>query len=298
MKLIDVVVLTDERWINPVATDTYTQNVLQEDRFVVNALKKQSLRVERKAWSDPDFDWQTTKSVLFRTTWDYFDRFPEFLTWLNRASKLTRLFNSENLIRWNLDKHYLLDINKKGVRITPTRFIEKGEQRLLIDIINNTGWYDSVLKPCVSGAARHTYRLNPENCNQYQNIFQSLIKEESMMLQPFQYNIVTEGEVSLMVMNGTYSHAILKKAKPGDFRVQDDFGGSVHLYQPDANAIAFAEKAVDSCIEKPIYARVDMFKDNEGKWAVSELELIEPELWFRYCPEAANKLAVALVDVL
>ena len=100
-----------------------------------------------------------------------------------------------------------------------------------------------------------------------------------MILQPFQYNIVEKGEISLMVMNGNFTHAILKIAKKGDFRVQDDFGGSVHDYNPTQEEIDFAENTVKACQEMPIYARVDVFTDNNNTLALAELELIEPELW-------------------
>lgn len=294
MKLFDIVVLTDNRWINPSKIDAYTRNVLHEDELVVNALKNAGLSVIRKSWDDPVFNWKSARSLLFRTTWDYFDRFTEFSKWLNYVSKHTILFNSEKVIRWNLDKHYLTYLQDKGIHIASTYFIEQGETKKLLDVINYTKWYESVLKPCISGAARHTYRINLENYSNYENIFASLLKNESLMLQPFQNAIMNEGEMSLMVINGTYTHAILKKAKPGDFRVQDDFGGTVHEYEPSLEMIKIAENAVANCIEKPIYARVDIFRDNEDKWAVSELELIEPELWFRYNPEAAVQLANAL----
>ena len=86
-------------------------------------------------------------------------------------------------------------------------------------------------------------------------------------------------------------HAVLKQAKPGDFRVQDDFGGSVQIYNPTKEEIQFAENAVKSCPELPIYARVDVFLDNQNKLAIAELELIEPELWFRFHPKSADELA-------
>ncbi|XLS30973.1 RimK family alpha-L-glutamate ligase [Flavobacteriaceae bacterium M23B6Z8] len=298
MKQTDLVVLTDSRWIAPKIVDAYTENVLTEDGLVVDALREQGLRVERKAWDDPNFEWSSTRSVLFRTTWDYFDRFTEFSKWLNKISSQTRLFNSEKLIKWNLDKHYLLDLSDKKVHITPTRFIEKDENIKLSDLLKNTEWYNAVLKPCVSGAARHTYKISEKNVAQYETIFKELLKQEALMLQPFQHNIVEEGELSLMIIDGRYTHAILKKAKPGDFRVQDDFGGSVHDYTPTREEIAFAENAVKNCIESPLYARVDMFTDNDDKLAVSELELIEPELWFRFYPKAAVQLAKAIARTL
>jgi glutathione synthase/RimK-type ligase-like ATP-grasp enzyme len=296
MQKYDLVVLTDHRYANPSKIDDYTKNIIVEDALVVNALGKLGLKVIRLAWSDPDFDWSSTKAVLFRTTWDYFDNFPMFSTWLNSVSKVTTLYNSEAIIRWNLDKHYLQDLKTKGVHIAETLFVEKGDQRTLEDLHKETGWTETVLKPCVSGAARHTYKLNPENRANHQGIYETLIANEAMMLQPFQKNIVTEGEISMMVFNGQFTHAILKKAKAGDFRVQDDFGGSIHDYQPSEDEIEFAEHVVKACKELPLYARVDIFKDNDNRMALAELELVEPELWFRHHPNAAMILAEAIKD--
>jgi len=297
-KEYDIVVLTDQRYVAPEVLSDYVKNVLFEDRLVVKALEEEGLKATKLAWDDKDFDWSSTKAVLFRSTWDYFDRFNEFSQWLEKVSQLTQLINSEKIIRWNIDKHYLRDLKNKGVHTLPTVFIEKDSQTSLKKLLNETQWNECILKPCISGGARHTYKLNVESLDQHEGIFQELIRNEAMMLQPFIRNIVDKGEISLMIIGGKYTHAVLKKAKPGDFRVQDDWGGSVYDYAPDPDEISFAELAVKSCIESPVYARVDMVKDNEGKLAVVELELIEPELWFRKKPEAARTLAKTVKEFL
>lgn len=294
MTTYDCIILTDQRYLSDSKTDAYKHNVYYEDRLVYHALEELGLKTLRLAWDDRFFDWSTTKSVLFRTTWDYFDRFDEFSQWLEKVSRQTTLLNSEAIIRWNIDKHYLLDLEHKNIHIAESHFIEQGAKVTLSQLHHILNWDDTVLKPCISGAARHTYKLNPENLEQHESIFQELIANEAMMLQPFQYNIVTKGEVSMMVFNGEFTHAILKKAKSGDFRVQDDFGGTVHDYTPTSDEIKFAEATVKVCDELPIYARVDIFEDNDGDIALSELELIEPELWFRNHPEAAKVLAKAI----
>ena len=293
----DIIVLTDHRYLKD-SDDPYKHNVFYEDKLVVDALRKQNLLVDRKAWDDSSFDWSITKSTLFRTTWDYFERFDEFSKWLGHVSKQTHLFNSEKLIRWNLDKHYLKDLAKKNINVPKTEYIEASAKITLKELHSKLQWSETVLKPCVSGAGRHTYRLNKNNLAQYESIFKTLLKNEAMMLQPFQRNIVAQGEISLMIINGQYTHAILKKAKAGDFRVQDDFGGSVHDYKPDKAEIQFAIDTVKACDEIPLYARVDIFKDNSGHIALAELELIEPELWFRNHPNAAMILAEAIKEKL
>ena len=289
----DVVVLTDNRYLED-SQDLYKHNVFYEDKLVSDALVESGLRVERRAWDDPQFDWSSTKSVVFRTTWDYFERFEEFKNWLKHVASKTTLINSQQLIQWNIDKHYLKDLKGKGIHIPPTEFIEINTEITLKDLHNKLGWQETILKPCIAGAARHTYRLNSENLSEHEQIFRKLIQEEAMMLQPFQHNIVTRGEISMMVFNGQFTHAILKKAKAGDFRVQDDFGGSVHDYNPTQEEINFAQSAIKGCPELPVYARVDIFYDNNDELAVGELELIEPELWFRNYPKAASVLAKAI----
>lgn len=298
MKPIDVVILTDKRYVNPTVRNPYIDNVLLEDQLVKDALEQQGLTVLKLAWDDPDFDWSTTKYALFRTSWDYFERFQEFSIWLKKVSQQTTLLNSAKTIYWNIDKHYLQDIKNAGVAIVSTYFMEKGDSRTLAALHQELGWQKTVVKPCVSGAARHTYKLHSENIAQHESIYKKLIAEEAMMLQPFMEQIVTKGEISLMVIDGTYTHAILKKAKAGDFRVQDDFGGTVHEYQPTEAEIQFAENAVKACIEPPMYARVDIIWDNEDNLAISELELIEPELWFRFHNDAATRLAEGIVRLL
>ena len=290
----DIVILTDKRYLIDSKTNAYVHNVFYEDFLVQEALINEGFNTLRLAWDDSNFDWASTKSVLFRTTWDYFDRFNEFSEWLQQVSQKTKLLNSKYIINWNIDKHYLNDLKQKKVNVAETFFIEQGSSLSLKTIHKQLGWNDTVLKPCISGAGRHTYKINKETIDMYEPIYKSLIINESMMLQPFQNNIIIKGEISMILIDGIYTHAILKKAKVGDFRVQDDFGGSVHNYIPSDDEITFAENAIKACPELPVYARVDIFTDNDNKIALSELELIEPELWFRHNPEAANKLAKAI----
>ncbi|MFD0964001.1 ATP-grasp domain-containing protein [Pseudofulvibacter geojedonensis] len=298
MKNIDVVVVTEDRYLNPTEINDYNKNVLLEDRLVIEALEKQGLKADRKSWSDTSFNWSSTKYILFRSTWDYFDRYSEFENWLGKVTSETILLNSANTIQWNIDKHYLLDLQEKGIPVCETHFIEKGTITSLLELHQKLGWKKTVLKPCISGAARHTYKLDLNNLDKHENIFQKLIANEAMMLQPFQENIVTKGEYSFMVMNGKYTHAVLKIAKPGDFRVQDDFGGSVHIHEATPEEKTFAEKAVLACPELPMYARVDVIIDNNNNLAISEVELIEPELWFRNHHEAATVLAKGIKKLI
>lgn len=277
--------------------DWYAQQILTEDELLGSALKRRGLKVARKDWARKDFDWSSTRFAMFRTTWDYFHRFGEFTAWLDRVSGQTSLINSLDLVRWNMDKHYLYDLEMRGIHTTPTRFVEPGEDITLSELHTETGWMQMVLKPAVSGGGRHTYRLDPDNLEAHEPIFRQLIAKEAMLLQSFQHKILEEGEKTLMIMGGQYTHAVRKVARPGEFRVQDDFGGTVFPYVPSREEIAFAENVFACCDPGPVYGRVDLVTDNEGRLAVVELELIEPELWFRFHPPAAEVLADSLLTL-
>lgn len=297
--LYDVTILTEPRYLNPEITSDYLANVMLEDNLLKEALEQKGLRVARKSWDDPEFDWRETKFAIFRSTWDYFNRFPVFKVWLDKVAHETTLLNAKDIIYWNMDKHYLLDLEKKGINIPPTYFMEAGSKQSLSEHLSTLSWDEYILKPAIAGTARHTYRFKPENAEKHEAIFNSLIKKESMLLQEYQKQITTKGEISLVMFGGKFSHAVLKKAKSGDFRVQDDFGGTVRDYQPNADEIAFAEKALMACKPfEPIYARVDIFWDNNDQLCLAELEMIEPELWFRKNKNAADLLANEIVNFM
>lgn len=291
MKKYDVVVLTDSRYVNPLKTNTYISNVLREDELVINALKEKNLSVVKKDWNDSIFDWETTRSILFRSTWDYFDKFELFKKWFNKTKNKCLMINSTETIEWNIDKHYLLDLQEHQIPIPNSEFIKRGSSIDLSLLMQKKNWNEIVVKPTISGAAKNTYRLKKEEIIQFGPIWEKLIYKEDFIVQEFQNNVISEGEVAMIVIGGKFTHAVLKKAKEGDFRVQDDFGGSIAIYNPNEEMVKLAEKCTRILTPIPSYARVDIIWDNLMELAVSELELIEPELWFRLNPNAAQKLA-------
>tara|TARA_B110000902_G_scaffold226473_1_gene265142 strand:- start:1472 stop:2383 length:912 start_codon:yes stop_codon:yes gene_type:complete len=298
MKEFDVVLLTDSRYVNPSKIDPYIENVLKEDRLVMEGLEKLNLRTIKKDWNDTNFNWSSTKSAIFRSTWDYFDQFSNFRNWLDLVKDQCYLINPYQQINWNLDKHYLIDLQKLDLPIVESVFVSKKTNLNLETISKSKNWKDIVIKPTISGAARHTYLLKNEEIKNFQEKWLSLTSMEDFMVQEFQNNILSSGEIAVMLFGGKYSHSVLKKAKKGDFRVQDDFGGSVEKINPSLEIIQLAEKTIKSLKTIPIYARVDIIFDNNNRPVISELELIEPELWFRFKEDSAYKLAEIVKDFL
>jgi hypothetical protein len=295
----DVTVLTaDAHLAPPAADDWYNAQIHHEEQLLVDGLRNRGLQVVRRSWSDPGFDWSCTRCAILRSTWDYFRRLPEFREWLRRARSATRLVNDAVLLEWNLDKHYLADLAEAGVDVVPTQYIARGQPDSLAAIMGRNGWDEVVFKPVVSGAARRTYRVHASACSDAEARFADCVADEEMLVQPFQRGVLASGEISLVVIGGELTHAVRKLPKGGDFRVQDDHGGTVHPHAASREEVAFAEASVSHCPVPPVYARVDAVRDAAGRLRIMELELIEPELFFRFHPPAAQRLADRVAALL
>lgn len=296
--MVDVTVLTCKAYHAPAIITPYEQNILDEYEYLKNALEIKGLTVKRTYWDDPNFDASQTRCVVFRTIWDYFERFDEFLRWLEIVKNKTILINPYELIYWNIDKHYLSDLAEKNIAIIPTHFVDQGSHESLESICKQRSWKHIVIKPAISGAAFHTYKIKADEIIEKETLFSQLVAKRDMLVQPYITTITERGEASLMVFNGKFTHSILKRAKTGDFRVQDDFGGTVHPYEATREEIAFAEQVFSVCNPMPAYGRVDIVWDENGNHLLSELEIIEPELWVRNFPESAIDFAAGIINYL
>jgi glutathione synthase/RimK-type ligase-like ATP-grasp enzyme len=296
----DIALISERRFVGrePAPDDWYLRNILHDDRLLTEALAARGLTAQRVDWADPTVDWASFKLAVFRTTWDYFERYAEFTAWLKRAEAQVRCINDARTIWWNLDKHYLGDLEARGVAIVPTVYREAGATESLPDLVARTGWTEGVLKPCVSGAARHTYRVNASTAAALEMQIAPVLATEAFLYQPFVQDIQVGGERSLMVLGGVATHAVQKVPKAGDFRVQDDHGGTWSPYGPTPEEIAFAQRAVAAVTPRPQYARVDIVRGNDGQLQIMELELIEPELWLRSEPAAAARFAEAIATAV
>jgi glutathione synthase/RimK-type ligase-like ATP-grasp enzyme len=296
--LCDVAVLTDDRFEHLASPDWYQSQLLLEEQLLVSALGAHGLVAKRISWSNPGIDWSQVRSAVFRSTWDYFERFAHFSSWVAQAERQTRLINNGALIRWNWDKRYLADLAAAGIAIPPTRFLAAGTRTTLAAELSASGWRQAILKPAVSGGARNTFLVDAGDAAAHQGRFAALIGEQAMLLQEFLPSIMSAGEVSVMVIGGRCTHAVRKRAKDGDFRVQDDHGGTVSPIALEQDMVAYAESVIGACPQPPVYARVDALTTADRGYALMELELIEPELFLRFHPPAADALALAIAGAL
>lgn len=294
----EIALVTEDRFEDPAPGHWYVDNILHEDGLLAAALAARGLAARRVSWSRADVDWSSFAAAVLRTTWDYFDRIGEFTAWLDRVAEATTLLNPAPLVRWNVDKHYLRDLEDRGVHTVPTVFVEQGTAAPLAELLRAHALPEAVIKPAVSGAARHTYRIDPGNVAVLEPVWAERLRHEAMLLQPLQRDVLEHGETTVVVIDGRATHALRKRPKPGDFRVQDDHGGTVHPHEPSPPELALAEQAMAACDPQPVYGRVDMVRDNDGRLAVMELEVVEPELWLRLQPAAAERLADAIARLV
>jgi glutathione synthase/RimK-type ligase-like ATP-grasp enzyme len=293
MTPIDITVITERRYADLAPGNWYHQQIATEEGLVMDALRALGLTVARQAWSDPDVLWHRTRAAVFRSTWDYFEHIGAFRAWLDRTSTQTRLVNAPELVLWNMDKHYLADLHAAGIRVVPTDILEAGTRLDLEARLDELGWDEVVIKPAISGGARLTWRADRSTASTHQAMLEQCLTREAMLIQPFESGILAYGELSIVVIDGAATHAVRKIARPGDFRVQDDHGGTVEAHRATPEEIEFAVNAVKACPEPPVYARVDLVRSHGGL-RLMEIELIEPELFFRFHPPAATSFAQAL----
>lgn len=298
MKKKLVVILTEDRYENPKATDWYTNNVLKEDFLLGHELSKLGFLVKRASWSSKSFNWSIVDFAVFRTTWDYFERLEEFLSWIKEHQNKINFINPASQILWNLNKIYLQKLKLSGIPIVPSFFLKKNTKKTLHSVFQETSWNELIIKPAVSAAAWNTHRVSKNNLKKKESVFFKLKSTQNMIVQEFQKSVLSFGEISFIVILGKVTHAVLKRAKTGDYRVQDDYGGTVKLYTPNNNEILFVENVIKKCPKLPIYARVDVLLDNNKNLVLSELELIEPELWFRLHKKSATILAKIIFNFI
>lgn len=262
----------------------------KSDRLTIPLLAEKGIHVQSVLWDSPSVRWQDFDAVVIRSTWDYHHRYAEFVEWLDTLSGI-KVFNPVEVLKWNADKTYLQDLAARGIEIVPTVWLERDAD--IKAILQEKGWEKAVIKPTISATAYGTW-VTTLAAEHQRDIQQYAVP---MMLQPFVSQVTTEGEWSIIFFGGKFSHAVLKKPKSGDFRVQSDFGGLTESLVPPDEFIAQAQQIVESIDSPLLYARVDGVNVN-GRFQLMELELIEPDLFFDYHLQAIQNFVSALLDLL
>ena len=240
-------------------------------------------------WIDP-IAWTRFGAVLVNSAWDYQDRHEDFLATLDRIAALgVPVFNDPGAVRWNIRKTYLRELESRGVPVIPTLWPEAPTADDIVQAMSAFGIEDVVLKRQVGGGARAQVRYTRANMPEAGSIM-----DRPGMIQPFIASIATEGEYSFLFVDGEFSHALVKRAKSGDYRIQEAYGGTSQAIDPTPDDRAAAQAVLTALATPPLYARVDMVRGQAGELLLMELEVIEPFLFPKDGPHIGEMLGAAL----
>ncbi|MBK9732440.1 MAG: hypothetical protein IPO83_14390 [Chitinophagaceae bacterium] len=283
-----------------VAFVTYSKfpDLTEDDQLLMHYLVQKNITVSPVQWDDKTINWQQFDTIILRSMWDYFERPHEFDQWLDKLEALDcNVLNPLSVVRWNQNKHYFNDFRRKGVLLPAYVICSRNDKQTLKKIMEESGWSKAVVKPVISGGAYNTWVTTIDTVASDEIRFAELLKTGDVIVQIFVEEIVTKGELSFIFFNKKFSHAICKKAKHGDFRVQTQFGGTAEVIQPDAAILMQASELLSSIAEPLLYARVDGVVTDDGKFLLMELELIEPTLSFFINENACENFYDALVEL-
>lgn len=279
-----------------------TENYLPENNFnevedLLPLLQNRGIDITAEIWDAPETDWTKYDIALLKTPWDYHEKYEQFKLWLDKiqASGI-KLLNDFDIVRWNMDKHYLAEIAQAGLNVIPTIFLQKGWHEDLLHLFDTLQTTEIIIKPCISAGSKNTIRVQKTEVDAQKEIVWEMLLKADYMAQPLMHE-VQEGEWSFIFFNGKHSHTIIKKPKSGDFRVQQIYGGTIEPVQQTKTVIDCAAAYLQHFAKKAFYARIDGLMVN-GKFMLMELELIEPFLYLSYGEGAVENYCAALKEQL
>lgn len=262
-----------------------------QDRMLA-ALNGADLDAQLAAWDDSAIDWSSFDLAVIRSTWNYHQHLPAFCDWLDNASDATLLVNPASVVRWNLHKGYLRELEDAGLPIVPTAFVDANADTDLPGILAERGWVDIVIKPCVSAGSHRTRRFTEGATPAAADFLASITATDDAMIQPFIASVEDGGERAAMWIGGEPTHAIVKQPR---FDTDDE---SVS----DAHPVTDAERdMLDACLDIAgdglLYARLDTMRAANGSLMISELELIEPSLFLLQSEHATERFVASVAEL-
>ena len=275
-------------------TTTPAARDLDEDYApLAAALDRLGFTADAPAWDDPAVDWRRYALVLLRSTWNYTEDLDAFLDWATRVSRVTRLLNGVDTVRWSTDKRYLLELDRAGVPIVPSAIAAPGETW------SPPAAADFVVKPSVGAGSRGARRFQAdETAAARAHALRLHAAGYHTLTQPYLHSVEANGETALMFIEGEFSHGVRKGPllAAGGGEVEGLFASeSIEPRRPGADELSVANRAVAAIPgEPPLYARVDLIRDDTGRPRVLELELAEPTLFFAHGPGSADRFARAV----
>lgn len=273
------------------------ENFFTYDKLLFEPMKKIGWMAEEISWKNEEVNWNDYSSVIVRSTWDYQNDSEKFLNVLEKINNSSAyLENNLDLMRWNMNKNYLYDLENKGIKIVETIWEKSFNPNTAFQYFDKLKSDEIIIKPNISANADNTFRLTREKLIEKLPDLEKIFADREFMVQPFMQNIVDEGEYSLFFFNGEFSHCVLKKPKEKDFRVQEEHGGKFKSVVPSEQQKTIGKNIIDKLAVLPLYGRTDLVRTADNDFALMELELIEPSLYFNMDSESPTRFANAFAE--
>ena len=279
------------------ATCDHQPLIARDDQPLADALSALGVEVVPIPWTEIDpYSVIDAPPIVLRSTWDYHRVPTMFVAWLDALADAGRLtMNAPQVARDNVDKIYLQALEAAGIAIPKTRWLDRADNPTIDGAINEEGWDRAILKPRIAATAYGTFLISKGAALPEEDLAPA--RASGALLQEVVPEIIGRGETSIVYAGGAFSHAVVKRATDGEFRVQQDFGGRVEAASPSPTLLSFADSVMAHVPDTALYARVDVVESSRGP-LLMELELIEPELYFLHAPNAAARMAQLIIDRL
>ena len=250
-----------------------------------------------------EIDWRAPLDQLSRfdlallgTPWDYTEAKDEFIIRLEALEAAgVVVANPAQVVRWNADKLYLRELEQLGAVSIPTLWPEAPAARDIAAAFDHFDTDRVVVKRRVAAGA-----IGQDSFNRGDPRLDGWRMDQPAMIQPFLRAIQAEGELSFIFVDALFSHALIKRASIGDYRIQSLYGGTEIALDPSPADRAQAQDvmAMLPFAQPPLYARIDMVRLDNGALAVIEAELIEPYLYPLQGPGFGAMLAKAVLGMV
>jgi glutathione synthase/RimK-type ligase-like ATP-grasp enzyme len=281
---------------NVVSLITYSDlpDLDPDDQLLQAALARRGWLAQALVWDDARVDWTDAGVCVLRSTWDYHRKFEKFSAWLKHVADVTTLLNPLELVLWNTRKTYLHELTRAGLPVITTRYVSADQRAQLSGLLEEMGWQEAIIKPSIGLATSGVKRIerNAASISEGEAHLDLLLATSEAMVQEFMPSVHDYGERSLIFIDGRFSHCV-RKAAFQKLACAGHAGETVA--EAAGDEIAIAQHILNYLKVIPLYARVDLVRDRKAQPVLMELELVEPSLFLKTCPEAAEPFADAIV---
>ena len=261
------------------------------DRCLADALEQRGYRVEAAPWNGPFAPFARAAAVVIRATWDYHQSITEYRAWLDRLDA-TRTFNRPDLVRWNLEKTYLSELDTRGAKL-PASAVVEADAAAIAEALERLALDDAVIKPTVGASGFGVERVSRGQEADALARLGAVARWPRLLVQEFLPE-VAEGELAGVFFGGVFSHGLRRVPAEGEFRVNSQFGGRMEAAALDASTIDAMARIVTLLPHAALYARIDGVPRGDD-FLVMEVEVNEPGLGLHLAPGGADRFAEALI---